>query len=60
MVQWIITILIVLAACAYVGYKVFQYFRGPAVKDSECSECSSDCSECPLTSSFQNFEIKKP
>jgi bacterioferritin-associated ferredoxin len=49
MLQWILTIIIVLAATAYAIYKIIRRFKTPArKKDPDCSGCSSDCGDCPL------------
>lgn len=48
MIQWIITIFIVVAAITYGGYRIYNRFRKKPEKDPDCNSCSSDCSNCPL------------
>ncbi|TVQ86074.1 MAG: FeoB-associated Cys-rich membrane protein [Bacteroidetes bacterium] len=55
MIQWILTIVIVVAALFYAVFRIVKYFRKPAkTKPDECSDCSSDCSHCPLYHELQN------
>lgn len=48
MIQWIITIIIVVAAITYAGYLIYSRFRKKPVKDPDCNSCASDCTNCPL------------
>ncbi len=57
MIQGIITIIIVVAAIIYAGYRIFIRCRKKPEKDPDCSSCSSDCSGCPLLE--QSEKIKK-
>ncbi len=51
MLQWILTIIIVLAATAYAVYKIIRRFKAPVRrKEPDCNGCSADCGDCPLAS----------
>ena len=50
MIQWILTILIVLLAFVYAGYRIKKrFFTKEEAKDPDCQGCTSDCKSCPLS-----------
>ncbi len=59
MTQWIITILIVLAALYYVVYRMIKYFKKPKIKAEDCAGCSSNCDQCPLVTDLKSISAKK-
>ncbi|MBW6478579.1 MAG: FeoB-associated Cys-rich membrane protein [Bacteroidales bacterium] len=59
MAQWILTILIVLAALYYAVYRAIKYFRKPKVKAEDCAGCSSNCDQCPLVNDLKGIGTRK-
>lgn len=58
MIQWIITIIILLLALAWAGKHLYRFlFKKKTKKDDACAGCSSDCSTCPFfdQATFENM-----
>ncbi|GAB1403702.1 MAG: FeoB-associated Cys-rich membrane protein [Lentimicrobiaceae bacterium] len=54
--QEIITIIIIVCAFIFAGYKVVRMFRNPT---KSCESCVSDCSGCQLADLKKEIEEKK-
>jgi hypothetical protein len=48
MIQWIITLIIVVAALVYWGYRIYKYFFSKPENKSDCDGCSADCKSCSM------------
>ncbi|MFN2394676.1 MAG: FeoB-associated Cys-rich membrane protein [Bacteroidales bacterium] len=55
MIQWIITILIVILALYFAIKWILHYFRKQQKKTDDCAGCSSDCSQCPLHTELEGL-----
>lgn len=56
MIQWIITIAIVLAAFTYAIVKIYRRFatKKQSPDQESCANCSSECASCELAETLKN------
>ncbi len=57
MTQWIITMLILIAALAYASWLIYKYFRRRRKGTGPCDEIHGDCAQC-LKQGRHNQESK--